>query len=105
MEFMRKRRSMAGQAGLTLIEMLVVMALLGILSGVAAFVSSGITESGELGACRSEKNAVRGALGAAEVTAGTWEDHIDSGAPATQYWEVTGGAVVQKSGVTPPAGC
>lgn len=105
MEFMRQRRSMAGQGGFTLIEMLVVMALLSVLSGIAVFASSGIENTGAVGACRSEKTAVRSALGAAEVTAGTWEDHIDGGAPATQYWEVAGGAVVPKSGVTPPTGC
>ncbi len=105
MEFMQKRRLMSGQHGFTLIEMLVSMALLGVLSGVAVLVLPGVGDSATVSACRSEKSMVRSALGAAQVTAGNWEAHINGGAPATKYWEVSGGVVVQKSGVTPPAGC
>jgi prepilin-type N-terminal cleavage/methylation domain-containing protein len=105
MEFMQKRRSMAGQGGFTLIELLVVMAVLGILSGIAVLGVSGIEEGATVSACRSEKTTVRGALGASEVTAGNWADHIAGGATATRYWEVSAGNVTAKSGVLIPAGC
>ena len=105
MEFMRKRRSMAGQGGFTLIEMLTVMALLGILSGTAVLASSGIDGGATVSACRSEKSTVRSALGASRVTAGNWGDHIEGGASATQYWEVSAGNVAAKSGVVIPSGC
>jgi prepilin-type N-terminal cleavage/methylation domain-containing protein len=51
-----KRRS---EGGFTLVELLVVIVIIGILSAVAVFAVSGITNRGQSTACSADKNTVR----------------------------------------------
>ena len=50
------------QRGFTLVELLVMIAVLGILAGVVIFSVSGVTSTGQKGACLSEASIVRTAV-------------------------------------------
>ena len=46
-------------AGFTLIEVLVVISILGVLSGIVVFAVSGITDRGQTSACKTDKATVQ----------------------------------------------
>ncbi len=52
-----KRRG--GDGGFTLIELLVVIVILGILAGVVVFAVGGITDKGEVSACKADAKTLR----------------------------------------------
>ncbi len=52
-------RAERGERGFTLVELLVVIAILGILAGVVVFSVSGISDTGQSAACRTEASIVR----------------------------------------------
>jgi prepilin-type N-terminal cleavage/methylation domain-containing protein len=51
-----KLRQMQEDEGFTLVELLVVIAILGILAGIVVFSVAGITDTGKLSACATEKS-------------------------------------------------
>jgi general secretion pathway protein G len=63
----RRRRS---ESGFTLIELLVVIAILGVLAGIVAFNVTGVSDRGQLAACKTEVTNVQTALDAWRVTPG-----------------------------------
>jgi general secretion pathway protein G len=48
-----------GESGFTLVELLIVIAILGILAGVVVFSVAGITDNGTTAACSTEASTVR----------------------------------------------
>ena len=52
------RKIRKDDGGFTLIELLMVIVILGILSGIVVFAVGGITDKGELSACKAEVNTV-----------------------------------------------
>jgi prepilin-type N-terminal cleavage/methylation domain-containing protein len=64
MNMIEKRKAMAGQGGFTLVELLVVVAILGILAGVAVFAVGNLTSDANANACRIEVRSVKTAVAA-----------------------------------------
>lgn len=53
-----QRHSKFGDDGFTLIELLIVIVILGVLAAVVTFSVSGITDTGQTSACKSDRQAV-----------------------------------------------
>lgn len=62
MNAIEQRRRMRGQGGFTLIELLVVIAILAILAGVVVFAVSGINNTSQETACKTEAQTVKTAV-------------------------------------------
>ena len=62
MKFINDRREMRSQSGFTLIELLVVIAILGILAAVVVFAIGGVTDNGQVAACKLEARTVKTAV-------------------------------------------
>lgn len=55
------RAQAAEESGFTLVELLIVIAILGVLAGVVVFSVAGITDNGQTAACKTEASTVRAA--------------------------------------------
>src|SRR5262245_51052060 len=97
---MQKRR--AGEAGFTLVELLIVIVILGILAAVVVFAVGGITDKGETSACKADRKTLEVAV---EAYRAQWSEYPSSLDQLTtepdellnsdpEYWtiEVVGGA-------------
>jgi len=71
-ESMRKRRS--GEAGFTLVELLIVIVILGVLSAVVVFAVGGISDKGKKSACNSDVKTVETAQEAYYAKNGSYTD-------------------------------
>jgi prepilin-type N-terminal cleavage/methylation domain-containing protein len=56
------RKSRKGEGGFTLIELLIVIVILGVLAAIVAFSVRGITDRGEVAACKAEVKTVATAI-------------------------------------------
>jgi prepilin-type N-terminal cleavage/methylation domain-containing protein len=57
-----QRRRRRDESGFTLIELLVVIAILGVLAGIVIFNVTGVSDRGQLAACRTEVSTIQQAL-------------------------------------------
>lgn len=108
MNFFDKRRAMRSQSGFTLIELLVVIAILGILAGVVVFAIGGVTENGQVAACKLEARTIKTAVQSfrAEESRYPYQDSDLFGgkfleAPNAAALELV--AITWVPGATPPA--
>ncbi len=71
MDMIKKKAAMRGQGGFTLVELLVAVAILAILAGVAVFAVGNLTQDSGIAACDSEASTVKTAIAAAQAAPGT----------------------------------
>ena len=74
--FEEVRKARAGEGGFTLIELLIVIVILGILSAVVVFAVGGITDRGNLSACKSDVKTVEVASEAYRAQNGSYAADI-----------------------------
>ena len=98
MDLIKKRMAMRGQSGFTLVELLVAVAILAILAGVAVFAIGGLTGGASKNACKTERDTFQTAVAAATATGGRPGDSISLGSvtasATTSTTLVAGGATV-----------
>jgi len=68
----RLRELRKNDKGFTLIELLIVIIILGVLAGIVVFAVGGITDRGEVSACKADKQAVMTAAEAAFAQTGSY---------------------------------
>lgn len=66
------RNARQSESGFTLVELLMVIVILGVLSGIAVFAVSGITDKGEVSACKTDVKTVSVAAEAFYAQNGTY---------------------------------
>lgn len=82
-----------GQSGFTLIELVVVIALLAILGGVVVYAARSIVNNADVDACLLEHRTIRTAQGVADASGGpngTYKSFLENPL-APRYFERTGG--------------
>ncbi len=62
MDMIKKRMAMRGQSGFTLVELLVAVAILAVLAGVAVFAVGGLTSGAGANACKTERDTILTAI-------------------------------------------
>jgi general secretion pathway protein G len=68
----RLRDARRNDKGFTLVELLIVIVILGVLAGIVVFAVSGITDRGELAACKADVSSVQTASEAYYAKYGYW---------------------------------
>jgi prepilin-type N-terminal cleavage/methylation domain-containing protein len=71
------------EAGFTLIELMIVIVILGVLAGIVIFAVGGITDNGNVAACKSDVKTVSVAVEAYKAKNGTYPTFLDAGVPST----------------------
>ena len=77
---LRNRLDAGRQDGFTLIELLIVIVILGVLAGIVVFSVGGITDRGDLAACKSDKASTEVAVEAYRAKTGGYPTGADSAA-------------------------
>ena len=82
----RLRAARENDKGFTLIELLIVIVILGVLAGIVVFAVNGITDRGEVAACKSDIKVVQVASEAYYAKNGKFADQIakDTAVPPTK---------------------
>ncbi|HVL32664.1 MAG TPA: prepilin-type N-terminal cleavage/methylation domain-containing protein [Actinomycetota bacterium] len=70
-------RRLRDEQGFTLIELLMVIVILGILAGVAAFAVAGVTDRGSQSACKADVKSVQVASDAYYAKQGSYAASVD----------------------------
>jgi general secretion pathway protein G len=109
----RLREARKNQAGFTLIELLIVIVILGVLSAIVVFAVGGITDRGNLAACKAEVKTIAVAEEANFAKSGSYADlgglvtakFLRPGTPVyvASANATTGALTMATAGV--PAGC
>ncbi len=89
MDMIKKRMAMRGQSGFTLVELLVAVAILAILAGVAVFAVGNLTSGAATNACEVERDTLVTAANAAIAKNGVdtaYDDYLDG---SLKYWTYT----------------
>lgn len=98
----RRVRLTYGEGGFTLLEMMVVIAILAIMSAIAVVAAPAIMDRSLQSACRKEHVTVKSAIGAARASANPADTYVDwladedtpqffvnNGTPQAPSWAVT----------------
>jgi general secretion pathway protein G len=59
--FESARKARSGEAGFTLVELLVVIVILGIIAAIVVFAVGGITDKGQTASCKADKASMQAA--------------------------------------------
>ena len=94
---LKRMQQMRDEDGFTLVELLIVIVILGILAAVVVFAVRGITDRGQVSACKTDKNTIAVAEEAYFAKNKTYADEGDlvtAGfmAEASSLHNATGGA-------------
>ncbi len=93
MDMIKKRAAMRGQSGFTLVELLVAVAILAVLAGVAVFAVGNLTGQSEAAACETEGETLVTAATAAQASpdsTDTVDDYLQGGTASLKYFDNTG---------------
>ncbi len=94
--------------GFTLVELLIVIVILGILAAVVVFAVSGITDNGELNACKTERRTIETGVEAYRAQENAYPANVGALVPgilrATPTYFSVSGSTLTASG-TIPTGC
>src|SRR4026207_1426720 len=71
------------EEGFTLIELMIVIVILGVLAGIVIFAVGGITDNGNVAACKSDVKTVQVAVEAFKAKNGSYPTDLDGGATST----------------------
>ncbi|MDP9331350.1 MAG: prepilin-type N-terminal cleavage/methylation domain-containing protein [Actinomycetota bacterium] len=71
------------ESGFTLIELMIVIVILGVLAGIVIFAVGGITDTGNVAACKSDVKTVEVAVEAYKAKNGSYPAALDGGATST----------------------
>jgi prepilin-type N-terminal cleavage/methylation domain len=74
---MKKNEKHARQAGFTLVELLLVVAILGVLAGVAMFSTKGLSTEARINATRASIAAIENAVSVYEIRHGKFPDSFE----------------------------
>jgi len=99
MKFINDRREMRSQSGFTLIELLVVIAILGILAAVVVFAIGGVTDNGQVAACKLEARTVKTAIQAYRAQKNEYPD-IDADLFGGEFLEAANSADLKLVAIT-----
>lgn len=107
MKAIEQRRRQAGQQGFTLVELLIVIAILGILAAVVVFAVGQVTQNAEDAACDIEDRTLKTAVQAYRAQTGNWPtaaaDLVTGGwleeAPAATKWTFVAGPPASFTGI------
>ena len=102
MDMIKKKAAMRGQGGFTLVELLVAVAILAILAGVAVFAIGNLTEQSGVAACNTEGETLVTAYAAAEASPSptdTAGDYVEGGLGGLKYFDGTTGARINTDDV------
>jgi len=76
----RFRVMRSNDSGFTLVELLIVIVILGILTGIVVFAVGGFSDRGETAACKADKKTVEVAVEAYRAKTGGYPTGLDSNA-------------------------
>jgi prepilin-type N-terminal cleavage/methylation domain-containing protein len=71
------QRAKAEESGFTLIELMIVIVILGVLAGIVIFAVGGITDNGNVAACKSDVKTVDVAVEAYKAKNGSYPPNLD----------------------------
>src|SRR2546422_6376135 len=77
-EMLQRMRKMQSQDGLTLIELLIVIVILGILAAIVVFAVGGITDKGKAAACKADRGTIEVASEAYYAQNGSYAATMDA---------------------------
>jgi prepilin-type N-terminal cleavage/methylation domain-containing protein len=87
----RVRRAREDQGGFTLIELMIVIIILGVLAGIVIFSVRGITDRGNVAACKTDLSSITTAVEAYRTQTGSFPAHLvpqlTSGATVFLRWD------------------
>lgn len=71
------QRARAEESGFTLIELMIVIVILGVLAGIVIFAVGGITDNGNVAACKSDVKTIDVAVEAYKAKNGSYPGTLD----------------------------
>ena len=87
------------EEGFTLIELMIVIVILGVLAGIVIFAVGGVTDKGDVAACKSDVKTLSVGVEAFKAKNGVYPANLD---PALTTWREQGRPLQRSSCAYPP---